>query len=215
MSLITGAGRSGLDPVGKWSLILAPILFIVGGIMTAPFGSYHMGLVQDIAEAGDTAKLGLTIGIIGVALYARAILGLTRITPEAGNAQARMRVASAGVIALLAILTIQTGMAIGIAGAGLEGIATSGGGAFLGVQTAATIVALLTVIPLAGGLAAGGLVSKYFGLVLLALAVVGLITVLAIGLDTEEGGIINGVLQGVWGIVILVIGIIMINGDGD
>ena len=126
-----------------------------------------------------------------------------------------MRVASAGVIALLAILTIQTGMAIGIAGAGLEGIATSGGGAFLGVQTAATIVALLTVIPLAGGLAAGGLVSKYFGWVLLALAVVGLITVLAIGLDTEEGGIINGVLQGVWGIVILVIGIIMINGDGD
>ena len=91
MSLITGAGRSGLDPVGKWSLILAPILFIVGGIMTAPFGSYHMGLVQDIAEAGDKAKLGLTIGIIGVALYARAILGLTRITPEAGNAQARMR----------------------------------------------------------------------------------------------------------------------------
>ncbi len=67
----------------------------------------------------------------------------------------------------------------------------------------------------AGGLAAGVLVSKYFGWVLLALAVVGLITVLAIGLDTEIGGLINGVLQGVWGIVILVIGIIMINGDGD
>ena len=210
MSLITGAGRSGLDPVGKWSLILAPILFIVGGIMTAPFGSYHMGLVQDIAEAGDTAKLGLTIGIIGVALYARAILGLTRITPEAGNAQARMRVASAGVIALLAIQAVQTGMAMGIAGGD-----TSGAASFLGIQSAGTIVALLTVIPLAGGLAAGGLVSKYFGWVLLALAVVGLITVLAIGLDTEEGGIINGVLQGVWGIVILVIGIIMINGDGD
>ena len=210
MSLITGAGRSGLDPVGKWSLILAPILFIVGGIMTAPFGSYHMGLVQDIAEAGDKAKLGLTIGIIGVALYARAILGLTRITPEAGNAQARMRVASAGVIALLAIQAVQTGMAMGIAGGD-----TSGAASFLGIQSAGTIVALLTVIPLAGGLAAGGLVSKYFGWVLLALAVVGLITVLAIGLDTEEGGIINGVLQGVWGIVILVIGIIMINGDGD
>jgi hypothetical protein len=215
MSLITGAGRSGLDPVGKWSLILAPILFIVGGIMTAPFGSYHMGLVQDIAEAGDTAKLGLTIGLVGVALYVRSIFGLTRITPEAGNAQARMRVASAGAVALLAILTIQSGMAMGIAGAGLEGIATSGGGAFLGVQTAGTIVALLTLIPLAGGLAAGGLVSKYFGWVLLALAVVGLITVLAIGLDTETGGLINGVLQGVWGIVILVIGIMMINGDGD
>jgi len=215
MSLITGAGRSGLDPVGKWSLILAPILFIVGGIMTAPFGSYHMGLVQDIAEAGDTAKLGLTIGLVGVVLYVRSIFGLTRITPEAGNAQARMRVASAGAVALLAILAIQSGMAMGIAGAGLEGIATSGGGAYLGVQTAGTIVALLTVIPLAGGLAAGGLVSKYFGWVLLALAVVGLITVLAIGLDTETGGLINGVLQGVWGIVILVIGIIMINGDGD
>ena len=215
MSLITGAGRSGLDPVGKWSLILAPILFIVGGIMTAPFGSYHMGLVQDIAEAGDTAKLGLTIGLVGVVLYVRSIFGLTRITPEAGNAQARMRVASAGAVALLAILAIQSGMAMGIAGAGLEGIATSGGGAYLGVQTAGTIVALLTVIPLAGGLAAGGLVSKYFGWVLLALAVVGLITVLTIGLDTETGGLINGVLQGVWGIVILVIGIIMINGDGD
>ena len=200
MSLITGAGRSGLDPVGKWSLILAPILFIVGGIMTAPFGSYHMGLVQDIAEAGDTAKLGLTIGLVGVALYVRSIFGLTRITPEAGNAQARMRVASAGAVALLAIFTVQTGMAMGIAGGDL-----TIGGAFLGVQTAGTIVALLTIIPLAGGLAAGGLVSKYFGWVLLALAVVGLITVLAIGLDTETGGLINGVLQGVWGIVILVI----------
>ncbi len=215
MSLITGAGRSGLDPVAKWSLIFAPILFIVGGMMTAPFGSYHMGLVQEIAANGDTAKLGLTIGLVGVALYVRSILGLTRITPEAGNALARMRVASAGAVALLAILTIQSGMAMGIAGAGVEGMATSGGGAFLGVQTAGTIVALLTVIPLAGGLAAGGLVSKYFGWVLLALAVVGLITVLAIGLDTETGGLINGVLQGVWGIVILVIGIIMINGDGD
>ena len=210
MSLITGAGRSGLDPVGKWSLILAPILFIVGGFMTADFGSYHTGLVGDIAANGDGAKLGLTIGIIGVALYARAILGLTRITPEAGNALARMRIASAGAVALLAIQTIQTGMAMGI-----EGGDTAIGGAFLGVQTAGTIVALLTLIPLAVGLAAGGLVSKYFGWVLLALAVVGLITVLAIGLDTETGGLINGVLQGVWGIVILVIGIMMINGDGD
>ncbi len=210
MSLITGAGRSGLDPIGKWSLILAPILFIVGGIMTAPFGSYHTGLVGEIAAAGETAKLGLTIGIVGVVLYVRSILGLTRITPESGNALARMRIASAGAVALLAIQTIQTGLAMGIAGGDLT-IA----GAFLGVQTAGTIVALFTLIPLGGGLAAGGLVSKYFGWVLLALAVVGLINVLAIGLDTETGGLINGVLQGVWGIVILVIGIMMINGDGD
>ncbi|HIM60455.1 MAG TPA: hypothetical protein EYM41_07750 [Dehalococcoidia bacterium] len=210
MSLITGAGRSGLDPVGKWSLILAPILFIVGGFMTADFGSYHTGLVGDIAANGDTAKLGLTIGIIGVALYARAILGLTRITPEAGNAQARMRVASAGVIALLAIQAVQTGMAMGIAGGD-----TSGAASFLGIQSAGTIVALLTVIPLAGGLAAGGLVSKYFGWVLLAVAVVGLIVTIGIGLDTETGGLVNSILQAIWGIVILVIGIIMINGDGD
>ena len=210
MSLITGAGRSGLDPVGKWSLILAPILFIVGGFMTADFGSYHTGLVGDIAANGDTAKLGLTIGIIGVALYARAILGLTRITPEAGNAQARMRVASAGVIALLAIQAVQTGMAMGIAGGD-----TSGAASFLGIQSAGTIVALLTVIPLAGGLAAGGLVSKYFGWVVLAVAVVGLIVTIGIGLDTETGGIVNSVLQAIWGIVILVIGIMMINGDGD
>ena len=210
MSLITGAGRSGLDPVGKWSLILAPILFIVGGFMTADFGSYHTGLVGDIAANGDTAKLGLTIGIIGVALYARAILGLTRITPEAGNAQARMRVASAGVIALLAIQAVQTGMAMGIAGGD-----TSGAASFLGIQSAGTIVALLTVIPLAGGLAAGGLVSKYFGWVLLAVAVVGLIVTIGIGLDTETGGLVNSILQAIWGIVILVIGIIMVNGDGD
>jgi len=208
MSLITGAGRSGLDPVGKWSLILAPILFIVGGVMTAPFGSYHVGLVGEIAAAGETAKLGLTIGIVGVVLYVRSILGLTSITPEAGNALARMRIASAGAVALLAIQTIQTGMAMGIAGGD-----TAIGGAFLGVQTAGTIVALLTLIPLAGGLIAGGLVSKYFGWVLLALAVVGLITVLAIGLDTETGGLINGVLQGVWGIVILVIGILLFRSD--
>ena len=210
MSLITGAGRSGLDPVGKWSLIFAPILFIVGGFMTADFGSYHTGLVGDIAANGDTAKLGLTIGIIGVALYARAILGLTRITPEAGNAQARMRVASAGVIALLAIQAVQTGMAMGIAGGD-----TSGAASFLGIQSAGTIVALLTVIPLAGGLAAGGLVSKYFGWVLLAVAVVGLIVTIGIGLDEEIGGLVNSILQAIWGIVILVIGIIMINGDGD
>ena len=169
-----------------------------------------MELVQDIAEAGDTAKYGLIIGIIGVALYARAILGLTRITPEAGNAQARMRVASAGVIALLAIQAVQTGMAMGIAGGD-----TSGAASFLGIQSAGTIVALLTVIPLAGGLAAGGLVSKYFGWVLLAVAVVGLIVTIGIGLDTETGGLVNSILQAIWGIVILVIGIIMINGDGD
>ena len=210
MSLITGAGRSGLDPIAKWSLILAPIAFIVGGFMTADFGSYHTGLVGDIAANGDTAKLGLTIGIIGVALYARAVLGLTRITPDAGNAQARMKVASAGVVALLAIQTIQTGMAMGIAGGD-----TSIGGAFLGVQSAGTIVALLTVIPLAGGLAAGGLVSKYFGWVLLAVAVVGLIVTIGIGLDTETGGLVSSILQAIWGIVILVIGIMMINGDGD
>ena len=210
MSLITGAGRSGLDPIAKWSLILAPIAFIVGGFMTADFGSYHTGLVGDIAANGDTAKLGLTIGIIGVALYARAVLGLTRITPETGNAQARMKVASAGVVALLAIQTIQTGMAMGIAGGD-----TSIGGAFLGVQSAGTIVALLTVIPLAGGLAAGGLVSKYFGWVLLAVAVVGLIVTIGIGLDTETGGLVSSILQAIWGIVILVIGIMMINGDGD
>ena len=210
MSLITGAGRSGLDPVGKWSLILAPILFIVGGVMTAPFGSYHVGLVGEIAAAGETAKLGLTIGIVGVVLYVRSILGLTSITPEAGNALARMRIASAGAVALLAIQTIQTGMAMGIAGGD-----TSIGGAFLGVQSAGTIVALLTVIPLAGGLAAGGLVSKYFGWVLLAVAVVGLIVTIGIGLDTETGGLVSSILQAIWGIVILVIGIMMINGDGD
>ena len=28
MSLITGAGRSGLDAVGKWSLVIGPILFV-------------------------------------------------------------------------------------------------------------------------------------------------------------------------------------------
>ena len=210
MSLITGAGRSGLDPVGKWSLILAPILFIVGGVMTAPFGSYHVGLVGEIAAAGETAKLGLTIGIVGVVLYVRSILGLTSITPEAGNALARMRIASAGAVALLAIQTIQTGMAMGIAGGD-----TSIGGAFLGIQSAGTIVALLTVIPLAGGLAAGGLVSKYFGWVLLAVAVVGLIVTIGIGLDTETGGLVSSILQAIWGIVILVIGIMMINGDGD
>jgi hypothetical protein len=210
MSLITGAGRSGLDPIAKWSLIFAPILFIVGGFMTADFGSYKDSLVGDIASNGDTAKLGLTIGVIGVVLYTRSILGLTRITPEAGNAQARMRVASAGVIALLAIQTIQTGMAMGIAGGD-----TSGAASFLGVQAAGTIVALLTIIPFGGGLAAGGLVSKYFGWVLIAVAVIGLIATIVIGTDTETGALINGILQTIWAIVILVIGIMMINGDGD
>ena len=121
-----------------------------------------------------------------------------------------MRVASAGVIALLAIQAVQTGMAMGIAGGD-----TSGAASFLGSQSAGTIVALLTVIPLAGGLAAGGLVNKYFGWVLLAVAVVGLIVTIGIGLDTETGGLVNSILQAIWGIVILVIGIIMINGDGD
>ena len=210
MSFITGAGRSGLDPIAKWSLILAPILFIVGGFMTADFGSYKDSLVGDIAANGDTAKIGLTLGIIGVVIYARSILGLTRITPEAGNAQARMRVASAGVVALLAIQTIQTGMAMGIAGGD-----TSGAASFLGVQAAGTIVGLLTIIPLAGGLAAGGLVSKYFGWVLFAVAVVGLIVTIVIGTDTEIGALVGGILQAIWAIVILVIGVIMINGNGD
>ena len=121
-----------------------------------------------------------------------------------------MRVASAGVIALLAIQTIQTGMAMGIAGGD-----TSGAASFLGVQAAGTIVALLTIIPLGGGLAAGGLVSKYFGWVLIAVAVIGLIATIVIGTDTETGALINGILQTIWAIVILVIGIMMINGDGD
>ena len=68
MSLITGAGRSGLDPVGKWSLILAPILFIVGGFMTADFGSYHTGLVGDIAANGTTAGTTEALKKISVSL---------------------------------------------------------------------------------------------------------------------------------------------------
>ena len=210
MSLITAQGRSGLDPIAKWSLILAPILFIVGGLLTADFGSYKEGLVGDLVANGDTAKLGLTLGLIGIVLYVRSVIGLTRITPEDGNAQARMRVASAGAVALLAIQAVQTGLAMGIAGGDATGAAS-----FLGMQAAGTIVATLTLIPLAGGIAAGGLVSKYFGWVLLAVAVIGLVVTLipATSTDTETGALVLGILQPIWAIVIIVIGILMFRSD--
>ena len=89
MSLITGAGRSGLDAVGKWSLVIGPILFVISGAMvTLDPADYGDKFVAAVAEGGDTAKWGLVIGVIGITLYARGIMGLTRITPEAGNAQA-------------------------------------------------------------------------------------------------------------------------------
>ncbi|MDP6056908.1 MAG: hypothetical protein QGF24_09065 [Dehalococcoidia bacterium] len=214
MSLITGAGRSGLDAVGKWSLIIGPILFVISGAMvTLDPADYGEKLVAAIAAGGDTAKWGLVIGVIGITLYARGIMGLARITPEAGNAQARMRVAVVGVAALLAVWTVQSG--VGMAIAENPAAAASAGSVMLGIGGAGTILAFLTLIPFAGGIAAGGLVNKNIGWVLFAIAIIGLLTALIFGTNDETGSLILGILQMIWAVVTLVIGIIMISGDCD
>ena len=214
MSLITGAGRSGLDAVGKWSLIIGPILFVISGAMvTLDPADYGDKFVAAVAEGGDTAKWGLVIGVIGITLYARGIMGLTRITPEAGNAQARMRIASAGVVAMLAVWTVQSG--IGMAIAENPAAAASAGAVMLGIGGAGTILAFLTLIPFAGGFGSGGLVNKNIGLVLFVIAILGLLTALIFGTNDETGSMILGILQLIWAVVALVIGILMFKGDGD
>ena len=214
MSLITGAGRSGLDAVAKWSLIIGPILFVISGAMvTLDPADYGDKFVAAIATGGDTAKWGLVAGVIGITLYARGVMGLARITPEAGNAQARMRIAAAGVVAVLAVWTVQAG--IGMAIAENPAAAASAGAVLLGVGGAGTILAFLTLIPFAGGIGSGGLVNKNIGWVLFAIAIIGLLAALIWGTNDETGSMILGILQLIWAVVTLVIGIMMFKGDGD
>jgi hypothetical protein len=214
MSLITGVGRSGLDPVAKWSLIIGPILFVVSAMLISTDPSvYGEKLVGAIAAGGDTAKYGLVIGVLGIALYARGVMGLASITPEAGNAHARMRIAVAGIVAVLAVWTVQSG--IGMAITQSPELAPSAGGVMLGIGGAGTILAFLTLIPFAGGIASGGLVNKNIGWILLVIAVIGLLAALIFGTTDETGAMILNILQFIWAIVTLVIGIIMINGGGD
>ena len=213
MSLITGAGRSGLDAVAKWSLIIGPILFVISGAMvTLDPADYGDKFVAAIATGGDTAKWGLVAGVIGITLYARGVMGLARITPE-GDAQARMRIAAAGVVAVLAVWTVQAG--IGMAIAENPAAAASAGAVMLGVGGAGTILAFLTLIPFAGGIGSGGLVNKNIGWVLLAIAIIGLLAALIFGTNDETGSMILGILQLIWAVVTLVIGILMFKGDGD
>ena len=213
MSLITGAGRSGLDAVAKWSLIIGPILFVISGAMvTLDPADYGDKFVAAVAAGGDTAKWGLVIGVIGITLYARGVMGLARITPE-GDAQARMRIAAAGVVAVLAVWTVQAG--IGMAIAENPAAAASAGAVMLGVGGAGTILAFLTLIPFAGGIGSGGLVNKNIGWVLFAIAIIGLLAALIFGTNDETGSLILGILQLIWAVVTLVIGIMMFNGDGD
>ena len=211
MSLITGAGRSGLDAVAKWSLIIGPILFVISGAMiTLDFADYGEKFVAVVAAGGDTAKWGLVIGVIGITLYARGVMGLARITPE-GDAQARMRIAAAGVVAVLAVWTVQAG--IGMAIAENPAAAASAGAVMLGIGGAGTILAFLTLIPFAGGIGSGGLVNKNIGWVLFAIAIIGLLTALIWGTNDETGSMILGVLQLIWAVVTLVIGIMMFRSD--
>ena len=211
MSLITGAGRSGLDAVAKWSLIIGPILFVISGAMiTLDFADYGEKFVAVVAAGGDTAKWGLVIGVIGITLYARGVMGLARITPE-GDAQARMRIAAAGVVAVLAVWTVQAG--IGMAIAENPAAAASAGAVMLGIGGAGTILAFLTLIPFAGGIGSGGLVNKNIGWVLFAIAIIGLLTALIWGTNDETGSLILGVLQLIWAVVTLVIGIMMFRSD--
>ena len=213
MSLITSAGRSGLDAVAKWSLIIGPILFVISGAMvTLDPADYGDKFVAAVAAGGDTAKWGLVIGVIGITLYARGVMGLARITPE-GDAQARMRIAAAGVVAVLAVWTVQAG--IGMAIAENPAAAASAGAVMLGVGGAGTILAFLTLIPFAGGIGSGGLVNKNIGWVLFAIAIIGLLAALIWGTNDETGSMILGILQLIWAVVTLVIGIMMFNGDGD
>ena len=213
MSLITSAGRSGLDAVAKWSLIIGPILFVISGAMiTLDFADYGEKFVAVVAAGGDPAKWGLVIGVIGITLYARGVMGLARITPE-GDAQARMRIAAAGVVAVLAVWTVQAG--IGMAIAENPAAAASAGAGLLGVGGAGTILAFLTLIPFAGCIGSGGLVNKNIGWVLLAIAIIGLLAALIFGTNDETGSMILGILQLIWAVVTLVIGIMMFNGDGD
>jgi len=93
--------------------------------------------------------------------------------------------------------------------------AASAGAVMLGVGGAGTILAFLTLIPFAGGIGSGGLVNKNIGWVLFAIAIIGLLAALIWGTNDETGSMILGILQLIWAVVTLVIGIMMFKGDGD
>jgi hypothetical protein len=210
MSLITSPGKHGLSPIAKWSLIISPILYMVGGILLTggEFGLWGDKLVGAISAQGETAKLGAVLSVIAGALYVTALMGLTRITPQENMAFARMQVATMGTAILTAIFIVWSGIAMAIAAGD-----TGAGSLLVGIDAAAAILFFLVLIPLSGGFQRGGIVNKNLAWVVLAIGVLGFIASVVMGANDETGKMIISVLQGIHALVLLVIGIMLVKAE--
>ena len=215
MSAINSAGKHGLHPIAKWSLIVAPILWIVGGLMMTggAFGEYGVEWVQTLAAEGDTAKLGIMLSIVAGVLYVRGVAGISQIAPEA--AVSRMRIATIGGAIAVASWTPLLGVGLAVAdGADIIAVAAP---LMIGMQNASNLVFMMALIPLGGGLALAGLFpqARNIGLVVFIIAIIGIVTTFVFGANDETGAMIFGLMQFILALIFLAIGLMMFNSGSD
>ena len=213
MSLITSQGKHGLSPIAKWSLIISPILYMVGGVLLTggEFGLWGNKLVGAITAQGETPKIGAVLSVIAGALYVTALMGLARITPQENMALARMQVATMGTAILTAIFIVWSGIAMAIAAGGTGADA---GSLLVGIDAVAAILFFLVLIPLSGGFQRGGIVNKNLAWVVLGIGVLGFIASVVMGANDETGKMIISVLQGIYALVGFIIGIMLVKAEG-
>jgi hypothetical protein len=215
MSVINSDGKHGLHPIAKWSLIVAPILWIVGGLMMTggAFGEYGAKWVQTIAAEGDTAKLGIMLSVAAGLLFVRSVAGISQIAPEA--AVNRMRLATIGGAIAVASWTPLLGIGLAVAdGADIIAVAAP---IMIGMQNASNLVFMMALIPLGGGLALAGLFpqARIIGLVVFIIAIVGIVTTFVLGANDETGALIFALIQFILAIIFLAIGVMMFSSGSD
>lgn len=234
---MSGTSTGKLDPIAKWSLIIAPILVVVFNFLLPTNGASPVdpedsaAYIAKLGADADIAQIYYIILLLGLILYTRAIIGLWRAAPE-GESRQRLGVGMLGTTAALSLWAVVIGAglaeasvgdkvvtATAAAGAGVAGAAESAASAgtvasaihamYFGIYQAATYVAFISLIPVGGGLAISGLVRKEFGWII---SLIGLATVILTSImpiKTEEGIMVFGILAVIWGVVFLVMGLMI------
>jgi hypothetical protein len=231
-----------LDAIGKWSLVIAPILVVVFNFLLPQNGVAPLdpeesaAYITKLGGDADMAQIFHVVILLGIILYTRAIVSLWRAAPE-GVARFRLGIGMLGSTAALAMWGLLIGIGLAEASVGadyVKAVAASGGApvavtaatftltiatalhaAYFGIYQAAIYVAYISLIPLGGGTALSGIVRKEFGWTI---SLVGLVTVIltsAMPVKTEEGAMIFGVMAVIWGLIFLVMGLQIMRQDMD
>jgi len=227
--MTTDASSGKLDTIGKWSLIIGPVLAVIFNLLLPTNGFDPINPESSseyIAELGadaGVAQVYMVLILIGVVLYTRAIIGLYRAAPE-GAAKMRLGIGMMGAAAALSLWGVAIGLGLAEAStsekvvdataAGAAEAAASAGlvasamhAAYFGVLQVATYVGYIALIPIGGGIAASGIVRKEFGWVISLLGLATIILTSIFPVKTEEGIMLFGILVLIWGIVFLAMGL--------